>query len=98
MSGIEQKCPQSQADLRRARLVRRHHVVALVAEPDCEQPGLRGLARAFTALKGQEDARPTYRLRARTLRDRLVGRGFPESCPTSSFAMAVHAFLPVRPE
>ena len=65
--GVEQQRAQPHADLGRAGLVRRHHVVALLAQPDREQPGLGRLARALAALEREQHApqRPGARARAR---------------------------------
>ena len=54
--GVEEQRAQPHADLRGPGLVRGDHVEALVAEPDREQPGLGGLARALAALQGQQQA------------------------------------------
>ena len=49
--GVQQQRAQPHPDLGRAGLVRGHHVVAEFAQPDGDQPGLRGLARALAALE-----------------------------------------------
>ncbi len=54
MRRVEQQRPQPHADLGGAGLVRREHVVAVLPQPDRQQPGLGGLARALAALEGDQ--------------------------------------------
>ncbi len=60
--GVQQERPQPHADLRGAGLVRRDDVIALLPQPDGEQPGLGGLARALAALEREEQPGPAGRL------------------------------------
>ena len=58
VGGVEQQRAQPHPDLGRAGLVGGHDVVALLAQPDRDQPGLRGLAHSLAALEREEQARP----------------------------------------
>ena len=54
MRGVQQQRAQSHPHLRRPRLLGGDDVVPLLTQPDREQPRLGGLARALTALEGDQ--------------------------------------------